>query len=487
MARPGVQVLIKSAPPSRSAPSDTGVAFFAGLAQKGRTDVAVPIHNMDEYQQFFGARVNPYQTLYDACDIAFKTGAAVIYVGRVVGPAAVKDSKTFNDAGAAPSIAVDSIGAGASGYSAQIVAGAVAGTAHVVVTNTADGSLVTQSPDYALPVDFANWSNQDNYIRIRALGANVPAVAAATPLLAGNDDNGNVVDATKVAAIPVLFPAALGAGQLAYPGATTVATQVALANHAQNTNRVALLDGPDTSDGPTAIAAATALRNGAGLQSLAETYCMMSSPWLVVPGVVGGTTRTVPPSAVIAGLIASSDGSNNPNVPAAGANGQADIVIRLSQVDWADAVRQTLNDAGISAFKNVYGAYRLYGYRSLANINVAASNAWVEFSAARLRMAITQDLNAIGEDFVFDQVDGQRKKLAEYGGAARGRLLQYWTLGALYGASAAESFSVDVGPTVNTDATVALRELHCKIGLRTSPFAEMAYFDVTKVPTTSHL
>lgn len=486
--RPGVQVNIKSAPPSRSAPSDTGMAFFGGLAKLGRTDVAVPIHNMDEYQLFFGPRVNPYQTLYDACDASFQTGTAVIYVGRVVGPAATKDSHTFTDAAAAPSIAVDSIGAGASGYSAAVVAGAVAGTAHVVVTNTADGSIVTQSPDFILPTDFANWSQQDNFIRIRALGANVPAVAAAVALAGGNDDNANVTDAVKVAALPALFPSALGPGQLAYPGATTVATQVGLANYAQLTNRVALLDGPDSADEPTVAAAADALRTGAGLNPLAETYCMMSSPWCVVPGVTNGTTRTVPPSAVIAGLIAKSDaGNNNPNVPAAGANGQADLIMRLSQPDWSDANRQALNDKGVSTFKNTYGAYRLYGYRTLANPVVAASVAWDEFSNARLRMAIANDLDIIGEEYVFDQIDGQRKKIAEYGGAIRGKLLQWWTKGALFGASAAESFSVDVGPSVNTDITIAAKELHSKIGLKMSPFAEMAFFDVTKVPTTSSL
>lgn len=483
MVRPGVEVHMKSAPPRRSAPTDTGTAFFAGITQRGRVDQAVLIRNMDEYQTYFGTRVS-YGLLYDACDAAFQLGAAQIYVGRVVGPAATKDTRTFNDAGAAPSIAVDSIGPSVTGWSAQVVAGAVAGTAHVVVTD-ATGTILTQSPDYAAPTDFANWSNQDNFIRIRALGANVPAASAVVALAGGADDRANITDAVKAAAYPVLFPAGLGVGQLAYPGATTTQAQADLANFAQASGRVALLDMVDTPVLATLTAAGDAFRASAAKLALSETFVHMCADWHVIPGVTGGTTRTVPPSAIIAGLIAASDArSANPNVPAAAANGQSSITLRLSQVDRSDADRAALNLKGISTFRNVYGVYELYGYRTMFDPTIDASAAWDEFSAARTRMAISADLLACGEQFAITQIDGRRQQIAKFDGAARAVLSRYWALGALYGASASEAFALDTGPSVNTPQTIQNKELHAKVGIKTSPFAEWVVFDVVKVPVT---
>ena len=475
---------MKSAPPAHGFQSATGTAFFAGITERGRTDKAVLIHNMDDYTTYFGNRVN-YGLLYDACDAAFQCGCTDIYVGRVVGPGATVATHTFNDAGAAPSIAVDQRGGGASTWSAAVVAGAVAGTAHVVVTD-ADGNVITSSPDFAAPTDFANWSTNDPFINIRALGANVPAALGATALAGGDDDRANIVDATKAAAYPTLFPAGLGVGQLAYPGATTTQSQVDLANFAQLTGRVALLDETDTADIPTLTAAADALRSAAGLTALSETFVLGLTDWHVIAGVATGTVRTVPSSAIVAGLIAASDGKfGNPNLPAAGANGESPITIRLSH-ERTDADRQTLNDKGLASFKNVYGVYRLYGYRTLAasaDVN-AASAAWGEFSAARTRMAVTADLLAIGEDYVFSQLDGQNQTIARWNGAIRGRLMNWWSKGALFGASAADAFSVDTGPTVNTPVTIQDQQIKAKVGLKTSPFAELAYFEVTKVAVT---
>jgi hypothetical protein len=487
VTRPGVEVVMKGAPPSGGFAIRSGTAFFAGLAERGRTDVAVLIHNMDEYATHFGNRVS-YGLLYDACDAAFKKGATDIYVGRVVGPAAVVDSHTFNDAGAAPSIAVDTLGQFDSAWTASVVVGAVAGTAHVVVKDSG-GTVLTQSPYFAAPTDFANWSQSDDFIRIRALGANVPAAIGDTALAAGADDRASVTDVVKAAALPKLFPKGQGVGQLAYPGATTVAMQVSLANFAQDTGRNALLDLPDTSDAPTLEAQADGFRLAAGLERLSETFVLALDGWHVIPGVVGGTTRTVPPSAVTAGLIATSDGRfNNPNVPAAAANGIASpYVLRLSRPEWDDATRQALNNKGIASYRTVEDSIRLYGYRTLADMTDPESAAWESFAAARLRMVIIADLDAVGEDFVFDQVDGRGQKTAEFNGAISGMLQQYWARGALYGDAASDAYSVDVGPTVNTPTTLANNELHAKVGLRVSPFAELVYIEVTKVPITEVL
>lgn len=485
MTRPGVEVVMRSAPVARSAPTDTGVAFIPGIAERGRTDEAVLVNNMAEFVKHFGDRITT-GLLYDSVDVAFRSGVSKVYAGRVVGDGSTKDTLVVNDDAAASSMAVDSIGEGDSGFTAQVTAGVQDIAKRILTVRDADGKMLTQSPELSVPTDFVAWSSDDLYIRVRALGAGVPAVTAETALAGGAVTVPNDVD--KSAALPVLFPKALGPGQIMYPGATTTAMHVALLNYAKATNRVALIDMPDTPDAATVLAEMDAVRISVDKEEQAETFGLFLAPWVIVSGVTSGSTRAVPPSPVVAGLIALSDARyGNPNIPAAGANGEAVTVLGLSQPAWSDEDRTALNDAGVAVIKDVYGGFRLYGYRTGADQSDLVSAAWDSFAAARLRMAITNDLEVLGEEFLFAQLDGRGLKIAEFHGAITGILQRYWGLGALYGASASDAFIVDTGPTVNTPETIQNRELRALIGIRTSPFNEFSYFEVNKQAITEVL
>lgn len=489
VARPGTQVVMRSAPIPKGAPTDTGVAFFAGITQVGRTDKAVLLHSMSDYTKYFGQRVS-YGVLYDACDAAFQSGCTKVYAGRVVGPAATKDTLAISDAVPAPSIAVDSIGAGASGLSASVVAGVQDATARILnIIDTASGKVLESSPELKLPSDFANWSTTNSYrVVVRAVGAGVPAVTAVTPLAGGNDDRAAITDTVKDTAMRALFPKALGPGQVAYPGATTDVAHTNLVNFAQDTNRFALLDLTDVSSAATLESAVVAVQSDNNAEVLSETFGLFLAPWHVIAGVTNGTTRTVPPSAIAAGLIAKSDAkTGNVNVPAAGANGVSSITLALSQPAWSDDDRTALNEAGVAIFRDVYGNIELFGYRTGAKQDDNASKAWDSAGAARLRMAITNDLEIIGTQYLFNQIDGQGHTIASFTGAIIGKLQQYWSLGALYGATPSDAFVVDTGPTVNTPDTIAAKELHALIGIKDSPFNEFSYFEVTKADVNQQL
>jgi hypothetical protein len=486
MVRPGVEIVTRSAPPTRGAPTDTGVAYFAGIAEKGPTDTEVAIHNMGDYGKNFGGRALG-SLLYDACDGAFRTGVTTIHVGRAAGPGAAKDTHTFNDGGAAPSLAVDSIGPGDSGYEAAVEV--TGGTFVIVVTDTATDKELSRSYALSSVADAVAWGAANAYVRVRALGANNPAAAGAVALAGGTDDRANITDTERQAALD-LFPKTLGPGQLAYPGATTTSMHVALLNSAMATNRFGLLDLPDSSSDTALEAEAAAIRASVDLNALAETYGMLVADWQVIQGVTSGTTRVIPPSAIVAGLIATSDAKlGNPNVPAAGANGESSATLGLSKPAWSDDQRQTLNEAGVNVFRDVYGGFRLYGFRTLAKDEQtdAASAAWLTASNARLRMAIQNKLDAIGERYLFAQLDGRGQKVAAFNGALAGELQRWWALGALYGEGSDDAFLVDTGATVNTPTTLAANELHAVIGLRMSPFAELVYIEVVKVPVTDTL
>lgn len=479
MARPGVEIVSRAAPPSRGAPSDTGVWFAVGQAERGRVDEPVLIRNMTDFTKHFGSRVS-YSVLYDAVDVFFREGGAQAYVLRIAGPAGTADTVTLNDAAAAPSIAVDSVGPGSTELSVDVDAGSAAGT--FVLKVYLDGVEVDRSHALASPADAASWALTSAYVRVRALGAEVPAAIADPVVLAGGaDDRAAITDVHRVAALDRLSRT-LGPGQVSIPGATTTDAHVGLLEHARVANRVALLDAPNSADSASYLAADAALTAGVGSPLDLERGALFG-PHIVVPGVVRGTTRTTPPSASVAGLIARSDGlTGNPNVPAAGEAGELRYALGLSQGAFSDADRESLNEAGVDLFRPVYGAVRLYGYRT-----VSPDPAWRSLAAARTRMAIENQAGAIGESFMFAQLDGKGHKLAEFNGALRGMLAGFYNTGALYGETTDEAFTVETGPAVNTPETLANDELRAVIGIRTSPFAELVYIEIVKVPITEAL
>ena len=293
----------------------------------------------------------------------------------------------------------------------------------------------------------------------------------ATPLL---------LDATIVAALDVLTKD-LGPGQvfIADPvKAVDPANQSALLAHAAATNRVALLS---CADGAAAAitAAATALNTDANAR-----YGALFAPSAICPGVVAGTTRTIPYAAVEAGIIARNDASFSPNQASAGDLGQT---VWTLDVDghYTDLEYATLNDAGASMARLIYGGVRTYGYRTV--VDKDASPAWLMFGWARLNMAITAEAEAIGEHYMFSQLDGKGHTLSEFGGELSAMLLGYYTDGALYGSTPQEAYDVNVGSSVNTPETIANGELHAVISVRMSPAAEWVVIEIVKVASNQSL
>ena len=133
----------------------------------------------------------------------------------------------------------------------------------------------------------------------------------------------------------------------------------------------------------------------------------------------------------------------------------------------------------------IYGAVRLYGYRTL--VDPTEDENWVQLNNSRLVMALVAESEAVGENYVFAQIDGKRQKIAEFGAQLTGMLNDYYTAGALYGNEPADAYQVDVGPAVNTEETIALGELHAVLRVRMSPFAELVVIEIIKTPTTEVL
>jgi hypothetical protein len=479
---PGVEVINRESPPPRSAPTDTGVWFVTGLTEKGPLTPTL-VRSLNDFTRIYGGRVG-YSVLYDAVEGFFREGGARIYVSRVVGPNPVSSFVVLNDSGAAATLRVQASSVGdwangaTGGLKVQVVAGANAGEFVLVVT--LNGVEVTRSPSLVDKVAAIAWAEGNQYITlIDQASTNDPAIIGATNLTGGTDDRAAVTDTQWGIAID-RFTTDLGTGMVSAPGRTTNAAYIQIMGHGITHNRVPKIDAIDSPTLATLTSAAAALR---GLVDKSDRFTGMFWPWAVVPGILPGTTRTIPPCAVAAGIAARNDGSGlSPNTAAAGENGQSRWAIGLSQQPFNDADRETLNNSGVNVMRFLYGGVRVYGYRTLADPELNPN--WTMLSNSRLYTAIAAQANAIAERFTFAELDGQRRKVNEFGGVLAGMLLPYWTRGSLYGATPQEAFNVDVGAQVNTDATLAAGELHAVIALRMSPFAERVILEIVKTAPT---
>ena len=476
---PGTTIVRSETPPNRSRVIQSGTAFAIGLTGKGSlADARVPARSFSEWTSRFGARADaPY--LYDAAEAFFREGGSLLFTSRVLGPSALEASLNLSDgSGTTLVVKAKSPGAWGNGATGGLSVDVDVSGSDFTLNVYLNAVLVETSPTLADQAAALAWAQYSSYITLSA-GANsgdpVNTVGAQN-LTGGTDDRANAVDAHYLAAL-TQFTEDLGPGQVACPGGTTAARQNQLLDHAATYNRIALLDGPDTGVKATALSAAGAIT------SANARFGGMFGPWIKVPGVTPGTFRTIPPSLVVAGIIARNDGSGHtPNEAAAGDLGQSLFGLDVSQVAWSKSDRGELNTAGFNVVRFMDGGVRVYGFRSLAD-PVTEDN-YINLANMRLYMEIAAKADAIAERYVFRQLDGQRHTVSEYGGALTGMLLPYHAAGALYGETASEAFNVDVGEAVNTDATMAAGQLNAKIALRMSPFAEDVIINLTKTRTT---
>jgi len=448
---------------------------MAGLCDAGPATIPQEVFSLTDFVSKCGDRVS-YSSLYDCVDAYFREGGNSAFIARVVGPAPVIATKNLNTATATVSLIVSALGPGTYGNNIQVavLAGLSSGYRLQVTYNSV---IVETSPDLTTQQDAVAWANgNSDYITV-AIGAGTgpPQVAAAAALANGADDRTNITDAQWLTALN-LFTKDLGPGQVLAPGRTSDPGHLQLTAHAQANGRVALLDLPDSATKATLLASTSPATGGNG------QYGAAFAPWVVIPGVVANTTRIVPPSAVMAGVIARNDAATNPNTPAAGDRGQLQFAVGLSQVPWDDTTRQDLNTGGVNVIRSMFDGFRNYGYRSLAN--PVSNAAWLDFSNVRYLMWLAARCYNVGESFVFDVIDGQGQTISAYAGSLAALCLADYNAGIIYGATSGEAFNVDVGPAVNTPATIADNQLRAVVAVKPSPFAELVSILIVNVPIT---
>lgn len=484
-------VLVQTA--TRSGPAATGLApaatyYLSGLTERGPTDEAVALRSMADYERFFGGRVS-YGSVYDSLTTFFAEGGALAYVGRAVGAAAGNGFLILQDTAGTPAatLRVEALGAGAwsSGVTVQVSAGTQASTFNLLVAYQGVTETYTNlaSPSAAVAaLKQSSWVRAIDQGSATAAPANNPAVLAVTALSAGNDDRAAVNAAGYLAALDRLGPG-LGAGAVAIPGQAAAAVAAGVAAHAKANHRIGLL---------ATLAAQTpvqAIAEKAAVQAAAadEEYLGLFYPWILVPDGAGGT-RTVPPEGYVAGARARAHLRDGAWRAPGGELSSARYVVGVER-DLTRAESDNLDDNEVSALRSVAGTVRVYGWRSLS-----LNEADYALLTGRdvLNYLVTEGEKRL-EQYVFRSIDARGHLFSELAAEVTGLVEPIRVAGGLFEAYNLEGdqldpgYRVDVGPGVNTSASLLASEARVSLLVRIAPTGSLIRLTVTKVGLTAVL
>ncbi len=500
MSQIGVIVSSSETPPSVSNTNNTANAFMVGFADwgpTGITGVTTPVSSLAAAVTQIGqpngglvqtARTATNATLYDSADAFFREGGANLYISRVVGP-----TPTFGGlavpaaAGTACTLTAAYVGPGSAAINVVVNN---TGAAYTITLQDGSGNVLATSPSLSNTTpktDLIAWAATTGIVTATDGNSSLPKTAVATPLSAGVDDHANATITNWTNALNLGFGQGLGPGQVMAPNQSNTnlaGIWSALALHAQSNNRIALLDGKDGNTATQAIAEVTT----AALSSAVLSYCGIWAGNLLIPGITSGTTRAISPSPVVAALCARADVRGNPNIAAAGSGFPLAYVSGLNTTYTNPLTGDIalLNGSGINVFAVQFGTLQNFGFVSAVAVPTTDAIYW-QLSHGRLRMAIINNATVVSQPFVFSQIDGQGQTISAFGGALGGMLLNFLKAGALYGVSANDAFSVDVGSTTNTPASLSAGLLQANLAVRMSPFAQLVKIVINAVPITQSL
>lgn len=495
----GVSVRTAEIPPAATSLYNTQNAFVVGFTDWGPVGQAVRTTSLGNAASQLGtpsASSNPYAartstcaTVLDSLDALYQedgTATPTVYVARVTHGTPVAATIALAPT-AAVTFTAQYPGAGGNGI---YVACANSGSSVVITLTDSAGNTLTQSPALSSLAAIVTWAATTGYVTATTSGSTLPSTVAATAMTGGTDNRGSATLADWQAALAT-FASTLGPGQVLAPGQSNTNLSgiwSALAAHAQANNRVAICHMDDNVSAATLITALGSFGTGA-----AASYAGFWAGNRNLPGIAAGTTRSVGPASVVAGLCARADAqTGNPNTAAAGvafplayATSPTSLVSGAPNDTYSFADLQTLNAGGINTFQQINGQPCNYGFVSPEL--TATDQVYWQFNHARLRMFIVAQAQLIGQPYVFAQIDGQGSIQARFKGDLQAMLQRLYNQGALYGATAQQAFAVDTSSDVNTPATIAAGQLNAAITCSFSYFAQNVQILVNVVPITQAL
>ncbi len=201
-----------------------------------------------------------------------------------------------------------------------------------------------------------------------------------------------------------------------------------------------------------------------------STYAAMYHPWIQVYDRSANQPGFIPPSGAVAGVYARTDATRG--VHKAPAN--ETVVATGLSVNYNKAEQDYLNPAGINLIRTIPGqGIRVWGART------ASSNSNFKYvNVRRLFIFVEESIKANTNWVVFEPNDTAlwdrvRMTISNF-------LEGLWRAGMLAGASPAEAFFVEIGPSTMSKDDISNGRLVCNIGIAPSKPAEFVVFRVTQ-------
>ena len=412
--------------------SNSGQAFIIGQALRGPA-VPTQVFGLADYRAIFGDRTGAAD-MFDVVQTAFKEGLGSAWILRAVGPSAVKATIGLDTNKI--TVTAKQFGAFANTWTAAYT------SSSKTLTIVKGSTTVTYTGTDAATLQAAAAVDPDVTVTVSALpSSNV----TATALAGGTDDYANVVAATTLA----LLDPDLGDGAVVWAGKRFGDVGAALQTHCASAGRLGITT---LASGTTQAQAVSALASASG----DNLVCL----WPHVKVRSGGSTLTVEPSGLALGARARAHGQEGAWAsPIRDIYGTAQYVTGV-EIETTASEWQTLNAGSVSVVRSVNGVPRVYGWRLLsASVSTLRGG---QFCDTLNRVKVGCD--AVAERYVGVTVDGKGRRLAEFAGDLTGFLASMG--GAFFAGANDPGYVVDVGPGVNSTASLAAGNLYASVGVR---------------------
>lgn len=446
-----IEVLAASA---ASTATRTGRLLAVGTASTGPQNTPTLVRGMAEFRSLFGGRTGA-EALYDCLQQAFATGLAEAVVVRGTGAAAVKADADLDTATVT-----------------AIYAGAAANSWTAAITLPAGGK-----PTFTLtgPGFTETYSAADKPGLIAAVNSGSSRVritgtigTADSEQLAGGTGNEAGVDYTQLLG---LLGADWGAGvSVIVPGKHHADVGEALAQHAKEFNRLALITLPVGTAFPAAqTAAAEVAAEGSG-------RAVVLWPSLqTVDGVVNW-------AGAAAGLRARAHALVGPQqsliAAAFGTLQFGSPEFTVSDADW-----RALDNAGVSVLRTIGGATRVAGWKLTdpigGNTNLDGAQ------HADIVNAVQAACQQVADSFIGATTDARGVSLQVFASQLKAVCAGFAAAGALTGLvddagnELDPGYVVDTGPGVNAPADVAAGRIAARVSVRLPATAEFIRLTVS--------
>lgn len=505
---PGVYV---EETPSGSRPIEgvgTAVTAFVGFAEKGPFHAPTLVTNWSQYVQLFGGMIEGTY-LANAVYGYFANGGGIAYIVRVgAGASGRGNGQRELPNGEAAQIGTFRVAAlGSAGGNGEVTVeiadsdaeGAGDDRFRLIVhqggnpvesyegsyRRRGDNNVTAQVREKSKLIVLEEATPANALARPANQSVTLPAPAPAADIvpagLSIDEFNGDVDSRTGLGGLEaideitmVVAPDLMGAYQQGVLGLEDVkAAQLALLSHCEQMgDRMAILDAPPEF---TAQQVRVWRQETAGYDS---KFAALYYPWIKVFDPAGGRAIVMPPSGHVAGLWSRTD--NERGVHKAPANEVLRGVVDL-QNNITKGEQDLLNPIGVNCIRAFPGrGVRVWGARTLAS-----DPEWRYINVRRLFNYIEESILLGTQWIVFEPNDQRlwgtiRRNITAF-------LTDEWRRGALFGATAADSFYVKCDAETNPPDVVDRGQVVCEIGICPVKPAEFVIFRLSQFSDSTSL